>query len=376
MPFYPDASPPPRKDRGEPLTLRRAIEPAAPSVFAISLGSTRLYITYAVPVAIAACVTVASLVSSRAGTGDVVAAFLFGGMFWLIGFVVQLVSHLAVWGVWGEPCESITVGLLGVEFPPIHQPLRRLISLSVVTVLPLVLAASAASLIGVAWAGETFWLGTETIKMPSLGRSTNDLLWQAGGVLMLIQMSCQTFPLPRTPGRQIILALIAALFRHLDLPRIIFFSRRVLVLIAVIVAMAAVALIPIESNSPIQRWPILFLVAVMLWVSSRGDDVELAIWSLVNAETSCRGPVQGSWYRRTVQSLHAISGRRRARLAYKQEHNEAADVSRLDEILKQLHERGEQSLSNEDRAVLRRVSETLRKTKTTHGMNLLDDQDL
>ncbi len=376
MPFYPDASPPPRKDRGEPLTLRRAIEPAAPSVFAISLGSTRLYITYAVPIAVAACVTVASLVSSRPGTDDVATAFLLGGLFWLIGFVVQVVSHLAVWGVWGEPCESVTVGLLGVEFPPIHQPPRRLISLSVVTVLPLVLAAAAATLIGVAWAGENFWLGADVLTMPSLGRSTSDLVWQAGGVLMLIQMVCQSFPLPRTPGRQIILAVIAASFRHLDLPRIIFFSRRVLVLIAVIVAMVAVALIPIESDSPIQRWPILFLVAVMLWLSARGDDVELAIWSLVNAETSRRGPVQTSWYRRTVQNLHTISGRRRARRAYKQEHNEAADASRLDAILKQLHEHGEQSLSNEDRAVLRRVSETLRKTKATSGMKPLEDQDL
>ena len=142
------------------------------------------------------------------------------------------------------------------------------------------------------------------------------------------------------------------------------------------VAMVAVALIPIESDSPIQRWPILFLVAVMLWLSARGDDVELAIWSLVNAETSRRGPVQTSWYRRTVQNLHTISGRRRARRAYKQEHNEALDASRLDAILKRLHEQGEQSLSNEDRAVLRRVSETLRKAKATSGMNPLEDQDL
>ncbi len=376
MPFYPDASPPPRKDRGEPLTLRRAIEPAAPSVFAVSLGATRLYVTYAVPIAFAACVTVASLVSSRPEAGDVAMAFLIGGAFWLIGFVVQIVSHLAVWGVWGDPCESVTVGLLGVEFPPIHQPPRRLISLSVVTLLPLLLAAAAATLIGVVWAGENFWLGADTLTMPSLGRSTSDLIWQAGGVLLLIQMSCQTFPLPRTPGRQIILALIAESFRHLDLPRIIFFSRRVLVLIAVLVAMVSVALIPIESDSPIQRWPILFLVAVMLWVSSRGDDVELAIWSLVNAETSRRGPVQTSWYRRTVQNIHTISGRRRARRAYKQEHNEAADVSRLDEILKQLHERGEQSLSSEDRAVLRRVSETLRKTKKSRSTNLSEDHNL
>lgn len=365
MPFYPDASPPPRKDRGEQLTLRRAIEPAAPSVFAVSLGSTRLYITYAVPIAVAVCVSVASLVGSRTDATDVGAAFLFGAAFWLAGFIVQVVSHLAVWGVWGEPCESITVGLLGVEFPPIHQPPRRLISLSVVTVLPLALAATATTLIGVAWAGENFWLGAETLTMPSLGRSTSDLVWQAGGVLMIAQMVCQTFPLPRTPGRQIILALIAASFRHLDLPRIIFFSRRVVVLIAVIVAMVAVALIPIESSSPIQRWPILFLIAVMLWVSSRGDDIELALWSLVNAETARRGPVQTSWYRRTLQNLQSISGRRRAKRVYERERSEAADQSRLDGILRRLHDHGEQSLSNEDRAVLRRVSETLRKTKAT-----------
>jgi hypothetical protein len=373
MPLYPDASPPPRKDRGESLSSRRAIEPAAPSMFAFSLGATRLYVTYAVPIAIAACFAVASFLSLQPDSDNVATSFLLGSSFWFIGFTVQVVSHLAVWGVWGERCESVTVGLQGVEFPPIHHSPRRSILLSIVTVIPLSLAAATVTLVGVAWAGENFWLADENLTLPSLGTSTSDRVWQAGGMLLMFQMACQFFPLPRTPGRQILLASIAESFRHLDMPRIVLFSRRVILLIAVIVAMVALALLPSELDGPVQHWPIVFLIAVLLWVSTRNEDIEVAIWSLVNAGASRRGPVQKSLYRRAVQNVQSIAGRRRAKRAYLSERNEAADASRLDEILTRLHEHGEKSLSNEDRAVLRRVSVTLRKTKAERS-NIHDSE--
>ncbi len=368
MPLNPDASPPPRKDRGEPLGMRRAIEPAAPSMYVASLGTSRIYVTYALPIAIAASVVLVMLVRQQPNVGDVATAFLIGGAFWVGGCLVQVVSHLAVWGVWNEPCESVTVGLLGVEFPPVHQRPRKLIALAIATVTPLILAAIASTMVGVVWADEPFWLASERWSMPSLGDSTSDHIWQAGGLLLVVQMICQFFPLPRTPGRQVVLALTAEALRHLDLPQILVVARRMLVLIAVILAMVALAIMPLESGSVAQRWPILLVVSVMLWVSSRSEDVELSLWSLVNSEAARRGPAtprgtrhSSTWLRGQMQNLRSLKGRRRLRQAIAKERSEAVDASKLDEILAKLHEQGESSLTPDERAILRRVSETLRK---------------
>ncbi len=367
MPLNPDASPPPRKDRGELLELRQAIEPAAPSIRCVSLGTSRIYITYGLPVALVACVIGVALARTRAEFGDVASGLGIGVTFWFAGYLVQVVSHLAVWGVWNQPCESVTVGLLGVEFPPVHQRPRHLVILAVATVIPLVLAAIASTMIGVGWAGEAFWVTQKPIAIPSLGNSATDRVWQSGGLLLIIQMLCQFFPLPRTPGRQVLLGVAAAALRHLDLKPIVLVAQRMIVLVAVLVAMVALAIMPLEVGDSIQRWPVLMIIAVMLWVTSRSDDIEVSLWSLVNAESARLGPAPriasrpGSWTKRQMQTVRSLAGRRRLRQAMAREHGEAVDAAKLDEILAKLHSEGEKSLTPNERAVLRRVSETLRK---------------
>lgn len=326
----------------------------------LSLGATQLYVTYALPIAIAACIAVVALSSNRPGTGELSTAMMIGGAFWIGGCLVQVISHLAVWGAWGEPCESVTVGLLGVEFPPLHLTPRRLLGLSLITVAPLILAGITCIAVGINVAGETPWLSVQPWQFPSLGRSPADALWQSGGVLLMVQWLCQAFPLPRTPGRQMILAAIAASLRHLDLPRIVSVARRTFVAMALMTSLLAIVLLPLEVGSAVQRWPILFFVAVVLWVSSRSDDVHKTLWSLVNAESATRGPARISGFARLCRGIQLASGRRRTRKALLRERREAADASRLDEILARLHEQGESSLSSDDRAILRRVSESLR----------------
>ncbi len=363
MSSYPDAPPPPRQNRNEPTGRRLRIEPPASAILVGMVGKTRVYVTFALPIAVVGCIAIAGMLGVRPGNVDLLVALVLGSLFWLAGSALQLVSHLAFWSIRGEACESVTVGLLGVEFPPLHVTPRVSSALSLATVSPLAVAGLVCLAVGAWWANEAFSLRQLPWTAPSFGNSVADSVWHAGGVLLLLQMLCQLFLLPRTPGRQILLAVVASLLHHLPLPQIVTVARRLLILTAVVTSMIALSLVPFEAKSPVLRWPILFFVAIVLWMSARREDVERQLWCLVNAESARRGPAEFGRLGRIVNRLRSGSRRRKALRALEREHNEAVDESRLDGILDRLREHGQASLTADERGVLRRVSERLRERK-------------
>lgn len=67
-----------------------------------------------------------------------------------------------------------------------------------------------------------------------------------------------------------------------------------------------------------------------------------------------------------LQRVRLFFVRRRLKKTLLKEHSEAVDAAKLDEILDRLHREGQQSLSSEDRSILQRVSENLKKQKPQH----------
>jgi hypothetical protein len=132
-----------------------------------------------------------------------------------------------------------------------------------------------------------------------------------------------------------------------------------------------------ETQVFVVKWPLILLLGILLWLSSRASDVTAILAGFQSrgedpytapelridqAQTSRPGPV--SSIRRSLRTRH---DRRRVILAMKRERNEATDAARLDEILNRVHCDGIDSLSREDRAILDRVSETLRKQRQTES---------
>jgi hypothetical protein len=143
-------------------------------------------------------------------------------------------------------------------------------------------------------------------------------------------------------------------------------ARRFLQVIALATAIVALASIATEPTLVIPRWPLLLLLALLLWISARGSDlfdVLLGFGSNVGTvydRADSFPAVRSSLMSRAKRSVRSSLLRRRARKALQRERSEAEDAARLDQVLRQLHEEGVDSLSADDRALLQRVSQTLR----------------
>jgi hypothetical protein len=360
--------------------------------WAVPLGTIsglKLYLSYGVFVAAAVLVGVLWIVNRAphpiaSPTADLPVIVLVGIAFWMVGWLVQLTVYGFFRFLFGVPIESVTIGILGVESRRRDWDARTALT---VTSTSLIAVASVGALIVVA---EQFVNGTNpwpqmfsVWSAPSFGLGSADSIWLGGAWLCWIQVICQAYPLPKSTGRVAIVAAVSLLTQRLGESFQTHFSRRSLQLVAFITALIALATV---ARSPIGNpgnWVFVFLLALLLWISARGQDVRTLVLSfgpfpLWENEESVREltfqrvrPRRVSLVKRIKESVASIGQRRQLRQAIRSEHQEAIDAARLDDVLEQLHQHGRESLSPEDLAMLERISKNLQKERQGDGSNPL-----
>lgn len=203
--------------------------------------------------------------------------------------------------------------------------------------------------------------------------------------VLFLQAIAQCLPLPGCHGREAIAGLVETIGERWQAR-----SRRRAAMW--LVGMIAIALLggclwflSVEDpGNGVPRWPFFALLSGACWATRRLDEFSLeethrtrsqwfsskdGLYSSLQAghgagptreaEPETGRPVTpwrhpGMWYqqRRTTRRLQA---------AHQRELKEAIDAARLDEILERLHAGGLEALSADEKAVLRRVSDRLRK---------------
>ncbi len=345
-----------------------------------TISGLKLYLSYGVFVAAAVLVGVLVIVRDNVGTAggnsDLTSVTLIGLAFWLVGWLVQLTVYGFYRFVFGVPIESVTIGILGVESRPRDWDARTALIVSTSSLLAVVsigmLIVAAEQLIN----HTNPWPRMFSVwSAPSFGLSRSDSIWLGGAWLCWIQAICQLYPLPKSTGRIALVASVSMLTQRLGESFQTHFSRRSLQLVAFITAIVAIASIAPSGGKFSGNSFFLLGIATLLWVSARARDVRWLVLSFGPFphwdahETT--GPLSieriypppTSLWRQIRDSIASIRHRRQLRQALRSEHQEAIDASRMDEVLEKLHQHGRDSLPPEDLALLKRMSNNLKRER-------------
>ena len=332
--------------------------------WSIRLGRLRgVTVSLSFTIFLAAAGLIAAVTASGSGgNAELPKAAAIGVSIWVTGWLLQLLACGVAAFVLGLRLRGLTIGLIGVELQPHAWTATRCLGWAIFTLGALVASG------GLVWLwGGGDGLGGVSVspwRAPSLGLSEADSIPHAAAWLLWIQAACQAFPLPGTLGRFALLSLVSIGFRELSIAGQAVLSRRLVKGLGVVVAFAAIGLIPIDAGVRFPRWILLLLLAVALWLSSRSrelsETVECFRLAADGADLREQGETVGE---RLRQWLLARRRRRRLVDVVREERQEAVDAARLDSILERLRRDGAGSLSDEERAVLRRVSERLRRIR-------------
>lgn len=359
-----------------------------------SVAGIRLFVSYSVFVALAVLSGLVAMVQNREGNGDLPLVALLAVVIWGIGWIVQMIVQLCLHFGWDARSDSITIGLLGIEA---RNPLYRRYPWSATSNLmsacfsltALILFGGACLVIHMltqttSFASASGWLAE--LATPSFGLDAVANCYLTATWLFWIQAACQAYPLPRNLGRGAIASAVALLTVEANDDLQVRLLRRLLQLIAIVTLVIAMATMIADAEMFLPRWPILVLLALYLWFSTRKQDLRDWITSvhLANADpvaahfsrgelslagrSGGRGDVSAQprwtpWISEMVDSVRMRHKRRRARAALKREHEEACDAARLDQVLERLSQQGAEGLSPEDKALLVRVSNSLRRDR-------------
>ncbi len=339
------------------------------------IGGIKIQLSYAVFVAFAVLAGMIAVFKAPSGDPNLPSAdsdlpliALIGSGFWITGWFAQLATYVFFRSAAKIPIVSLTIGLLGIESRSRSWSAKSALLVTSTAVLSvLMLGGMLVVAEGLVMGGRSLQSALSVWTAPGFGLGSSDTVWLAGAWLLWIQAVCQMFPLPKSLGRVWLVSLVSVLARDVERPQTDT-ARRLLQVIATITAIIAVVSIESEPNLAIPRWPLLLLLAVILWITARGSDVDdmlIAFASTVEpgSEAALSRPARRTWLNRSGQSIRSVWLRRRARKALEQERNEAIDAGKLDDVLGQLHEQGFESLSSSDRALLNRVSEALRRQR-------------
>ncbi len=364
---------PPPSSSHAPLPDRVDTDRSPPWAIPVGvIGRTQLNVSYAIFVAAAIVVTVVLIGRGQPGNADLPHAALVGTAVWVAGWITQAAATMAIAWIAGVSVRSMTIGLIGVESSPRRWIASKTLMVTLGTVTTLIVVATAFRLIdgGGRWpvienSDASWW------TMPSLGMTSVDSLWRSAAWLFGVQAIAQMYPLPRTLGRQAYAAIVHLSASRWDVPMQARLFRRCLIVIAMATLAAAIAVLSTQASDRFPQWPLLFLLSVLLWVSSHRSDVRSSLQSLESTRLlSTRKKPHDSLDDSPGVVLRwkaAVQGRRqRKRIAdaMQRERSEAVDASRLDEILSRLHTHGRDSLSEEEQQILKRVSENLRKMRS------------
>jgi hypothetical protein len=139
-----------------------------------------------------------------------------------------------------------------------------------------------------------------------------------------------------------------------------------MVLITGVIAIQATGFASESGGQPFPIFAGIVLLSLWLFASSRSEDL-FAIQAIL-AEQGEIGQLHGKmgarpmwqrWRERRTELAHTT----RLRAAAAREQAEASDASRVDEILQRMHKSGPDSLTNEERELLQRVSEAIRRQR-------------
>jgi hypothetical protein len=127
-------------------------------------------------------------------------------------------------------------------------------------------------------------------------------------------------------------------------------------------------------------WVVLLILAITLWISSRWSDMERALAGFQSAANQDAIRTRDSRVSPSPLDIVLVfrqrigdwRTQRRLRAARSREQGEAIDAQRLDEILTRLHREGIEALSVEDRRILKRVSESLRRQRSERPIDEVD----
>lgn len=334
-------------------------------------GGLTLSISFTVFLAGAGLVASLTALGSR-GDGGIASAAGVGVAIWVGGWAIQIVVTLLSALVLGLRMRALTLSLIGVEMRPHVWRPERCVGWAIAMIGGLVLSGAA-----------VWWLAggvsrDPTVRpwhVPSLGLGQVDAVGHAAAWLLWIQAACQCVPLPGTAGRFAMLSVIAIGAREADTRFRIGLARRLVRGTAIVIAFIAIGLIPTEFGGRVPRWILLILLAAALWISSRSRD-------LVDLSDGFAGATLGGEGLDETKSLadrvrgQILAQRRRRRLVAtaREEHQEATDAARLDEILERLRVDGVDALSDDERGVLRRVSDRLRRIREASSPESGTDQ--
>ncbi len=152
-------------------------------------------------------------------------------------------------------------------------------------------------------------------------------------------------------------SLIGVFARNVELDAKVRFLRTALKAIAIGVVGLAVRLYLLRS---FPGWPIVLALGIAVWLTSRSKDV---VQIFLGFEHYAQQMNQVGLRESARQMIRTRQSRRRLQQALQQERGEADDAARLDQVLNQLHSKGAESLSKQDRELLKRVSERVRKER-------------
>ncbi|TWU04496.1 hypothetical protein [Stieleria varia] len=352
-----------------------------PSSWSLPLGEyggIHFYVSYAVFVAAAVLTGLVVMIQNRPGNADLPLTALIAVGIWTIGWIVQVGVHLVFHFGLGIHSRNITVGILGVESPNrIWDATQWKASTTVAVASTTLAAVFGCGLIFFAIHAITHSAWTsgqlmQLLRSPGFGLGASESLWLAGTWLCWVQVLCQLFPLSRNQGRALLMSVSYLAARETDEVFQTKLARRLLQLVAISTLLLAMATMAADQNVAVPRWPLLVFLSVLLWVSCRSSDLRDSIVSFHMADSDYLPKLTGgdeeatdgpSWVSQLSESIRMRKKRRLAREALRREREEADDESRLDEVLQRLGEKGRDSLSDSDRALLKRVSENLRRQK-------------
>ncbi|QEF98393.1 hypothetical protein Mal15_24450 [Stieleria maiorica] len=379
-----------------------SFEPQPADNWSMPLGAIagiRLYISYSVFIALAVLTGLVAMVQGREGNSDLPLVTLTAVTIWFFGWGVQLLVHLCLHYWTDAKSESITIGVLGVEAAnPLY---RRYPWTAVANLMAACFSLTALVIFGAAclavhmltrtdgYADATLWL--RELATPGLGLDAVANCYLTAAWLFWIQAACQAYPLPKNLGRGALASVVVLLAADADDSLQLRLLRRLLQFVSLITVVIAMATLIADGDVNLPRWPILLLLAVALWVSTRKSDLHDWITSVHIAgadpisahfdvtelrESDLDAPVtrpsgvkpkRTPWISEMIDSVRMRQKRKRVRAAMRREHEEASDAARLDQVLQIVSEHGTEGLSAEDRALLMRVSKNLQRHRQSHA---------
>ncbi|MCO8124433.1 hypothetical protein NHH03_22025 [Stieleria sp. TO1_6] len=370
-----------------------------------SVAGIRLFVSCSIFVALAVLTGLVGLVRLRPGNEDLPLITATALAFWCSGWAVQVIVQLCLHFGTHARTESLRIGLLGVEIT--HPLQRRHPWTAVANLTSTVLSLSALTLFGIGClsihllnrsADLSHWSAWATaLSAPGLGFDSLRDCYLTAAWLFWIQAAFQAYPLPHNLGRGAIASSVALFAAEADDEFQLKLLRRMLQLIAVITVVIAMGLLLADANSVLPRWTVLIAVSMWLWISSYADDLEDWITSVhiagadpitarfreIAAEDdpardeqasveNVSDPPQTPWISDMIDSVRMRQKRKKALAALMREREEASDEARLDHVLTIVGRQGTEGLSPEDQALLKRVSENLRRRRESESAS--DDQ--